>query len=138
MRRREIGADRYGFGSRALRPAGAFTQGKAYLIGGIAVGIRRWVGILGSAGLGILFPYTLVGCILLLNGFMAPSRPSDKLLGIGIAALYILILILINAYALRGLDARARRRALSVNLLVWLAVGLVLLYLQTHHAGGWS
>ncbi|MFF2479501.1 hypothetical protein [Paenibacillus sp. NPDC058071] len=56
----------------------------------------KWLSIIAHLLLGAVFPYVLVGSILLLFGFMSPPTITERLTGAAIAGVYLLILIAVN------------------------------------------
>jgi hypothetical protein len=82
---------------------------------------KKWLGLIAHLVLGALFPYVLIGGIVLLYGFMAPSTGSQKAYGLVIVSVYTLLLIGVNVWTLRRLDFQARWRWLIIHVLAWAA-----------------
>jgi hypothetical protein len=93
------------------------------------LGVRKWIGYVTHAMLGLLAPYVLGGCIMLIYGLMTPSTGLDKLLGISIAVVYAAILAGVNWVVLRGESGKAIGIGLLVNVLIWAASSALMFYL---------
>lgn len=72
--------------------------------------------------LGFLFPYALVGGIVLIYGFMTPPTPKQQWYGIALAIGYLLIALAINLLAVRKIkDGKSRWQTAAFHALAWLA-----------------
>lgn len=82
---------------------------------------KKWLGIIAHLVLGALFPFVLIGGIVLIYGFMAPSTGAQKAYGLVIVSVYTLLLIGINVWTLRRLDFQGRWRWLLIHVFTWAA-----------------
>ncbi|MCM3629938.1 hypothetical protein M3194_21625 [Paenibacillus glycanilyticus] len=85
---------------------------------------KKWVGVIVHLLLGFLFPYVLVGGIVLVYGFMAPSTGSQKAYGTVIILVYALLVIGTNLWTLRRLDFRSKWRWLVIHTICWAAAAI--------------
>lgn len=85
---------------------------------------KKWFGLASHLLLGFLFPYVLIGGIVLLYGFMAPSTGSQKAYGTVIILVYALLIIGTNLWTLRRLDFRAKWRWLVIHTALWAAAAI--------------
>ncbi|AJY77039.1 hypothetical protein [Paenibacillus beijingensis] len=90
-------------------------------------GIRITIGIVFHLILGLLFPYILVGSILLLYGFMTPPTVKEQWTGTLIAFIYAAVLIVLNVWLLRRLHIRERMKRLLLHAAVWAASAAAML-----------
>ncbi|GLX68086.1 hypothetical protein [Paenibacillus glycanilyticus] len=86
---------------------------------------KKWFGVLAHLVLGWLFPYVLVGGIVLVYGFMAPSTGAQKAYGLVILLVYALLIMGTNLWTLRSLDFRSKWRWGMIHTFIW--AGAVLL-----------
>ncbi|MCK9862491.1 hypothetical protein [Paenibacillus sp. ATY16] len=80
---------------------------------------KKWLGAIAHLLLGIVFPYVLIGGIVLVYGFMAPSTGSQKAYGTAIVLIYALLILGVNLWSLRRLDYRSKWRWLVIHTLCW-------------------
>ncbi|WP_336786503.1 hypothetical protein [Paenibacillus sp. MMO-177] len=85
----------------------------------------KWFGAIAHLLLGFLFPYVLIGGIVLVYGFMAPSTGSQKAYGIAIVLVYALIILGVNLWTMRRMDFRSKWRRLVIHALCWAAAAIV-------------
>lgn len=87
---------------------------------------RQWIGAVAHVLLGFLFPYVVIGSIILINGFMAPSTPQQKVTGTIIALVYTILLVAVNWLTLKGLKKRARTTAILVHIASFAGAALLM------------
>ncbi|NIK67994.1 hypothetical protein [Paenibacillus sp. BK720] len=85
---------------------------------------RKWLGTIAHLLLGILFPYVLIGGIVLVYGFMAPSTASQKAYGAAIILVYALLILGVNLWTLRRMDFRSKWRWIVIHTLCWAAAAI--------------
>lgn len=79
-----------------------------------------WIGMAGSFVLGLLFPYVLVGGIILLYGFMGPPTMQQRVYGLVIVCVYLLLVGALNYFSTRTFPERKERYLrLFAHLLAW-------------------
>ncbi|UVI27642.1 hypothetical protein [Paenibacillus spongiae] len=89
---------------------------------------RQWIGAVAHLLLGFLFPYVFIGSIVLINGFMSPSTPKQKLMGTVIAVVYTILLIAVNWLTLKGLPRRVRLTSILVHIVLFAGSSLLMLW----------
>ncbi|MFX3635198.1 MAG: hypothetical protein ACE3L7_10765 [Candidatus Pristimantibacillus sp.] len=90
----------------------------------------KWFGLAVHLLLGALFPFILVGGIILIYGFMTPPTLTQRLTGIAIAVVYGAVIIGANIMTLRRLpESRNRWYWLLMHVIVWV-VACILIFIM--------
>ena len=90
--------------------------------------VRRWIGAIAHLLLGLAFPYVLIGTVILLSGFMAPSTAKQKLAGAVIAIAYLGLIAAVNYLALKGMSRRNKTISAFVHVIAFAAASMFMFW----------
>ncbi|MFF2089685.1 hypothetical protein [Paenibacillus sp. NPDC058174] len=84
-----------------------------------------WLGIILNVLLGLIFPFVLVGGIVLIYGFMSPPTGVQRIEGVAILLVYLSSLIAINVTVLRKLSTAKERWYRLLIHAMWFIAALI-------------
>ncbi|WP_042161804.1 hypothetical protein [Paenibacillus gorillae] len=94
-----------------------------------------WLGIILNVLLGLMFPYVLVGGIVLIYGFMSPPTGIQRIEGIAILLVFLLSLIVVNVTVLRKLPTAKERWYRLLIHAMWFIAALIASFIWLRISG---